>query len=318
MIYSLSFPCFTKVCDDVDSDDDEDDDGSEDAATRLAKCLAFRRFIITKSLLFMSGSSSIVRAGARFGPLEVCNAAAMDEKTASNMRIAASLTLGPLLLVKFSAHSYELEQTSIIAVSPQASNSELSLAQSSMRAFTACVRGMACDAPQHAMSKASRVNALLASAMGKASSAVPSSKDGWNFYRELVDNGDACVGVPDDELRLGKTLFSFLSLAMTSSESSNNNKESNTTTRLCLFSELISNGMHGEAVECCHLISSAAEAFSEPNMKEQLGVVLLRAWELGPAPGGEEDCGERVGVLGVVGLKATIFVPFIAIRPVYH
>ena len=47
------------------------------------------------------------------------------------------------------------------------------------------------------------------------------------------------------------------------------------------------------------MISSAAEAFSKPNMKEQLRVVLLRAWELGHPPGGEENCRQRVEILGL-------------------
>ena len=177
----------TQASNDGDSDgDDDNNDNDEEAATRLTKCLDFRRFVITKSLLLMSGSSFIVRAGSRFCPLEISAAGAVEEKAASTMRIAASLTLGPLLFVEFCAHSYELEQTSVFVGS--GNSGELSLAQLSMRAFTACIRGMSCNAPHHVMSKASQVSALLNSAMGKASSAIPSSKDGWNYYRELVDN----------------------------------------------------------------------------------------------------------------------------------
>ena len=243
----------------------------------------------------MSGSSSIVQAGSRFHPLEICAAANTEEQSASTMRIAASLTLGPLLFVEFCAHSYELEQTSISA----AAAGELSLAQLSMRAFTACIRGMACEASHHKMSSASRVKALLTSATRKASSAIPSSKDGWNYYRKSVENEGAHAGIPDDELQLGEALFPFLSLAVTSTESVKKKNEGSTITRLCLISELLSNGMYGEAMESCHLIFSAAEAFTEPNMKEQLGVTLLRAWEFGPAVGGGEDGNERVGVLGL-------------------
>jgi len=284
-----------KVCDDEDSDDDnDDDDNTEAAAARLTKCLAFRRFIITKSLLLMSGSSHIVKAGARFGPLLLggSTSVAMDDKTASTMRIAASLSLGPLLFVEFCTHCYKLEQTSISKMPTM----ELPLAQLSMRAFTSCVRGMTFDATQHALSKASRVNALLMSATRKASLVIPSSSDGWKFYQDLdneaavVDNG---VSVPSDELILAKTLLPILSLAMVSSSASS---DESTTTHLCLFSECLSNCMHGEAMECCYLISSAAEAFSEPNLKEQLGVMLMRGFEFG------ERVDENNAVIGVLGL----------------
>ena len=101
-----------------DSDDDMDDDNG--ATARLAKCLPFRRYIITKSLLLMSGSTSTVKVGATFCPLPLCNAVesvvtgSMDE--ISTMRIAASLSLGPLLFMEFCTHCYELEHTSIVIV----------------------------------------------------------------------------------------------------------------------------------------------------------------------------------------------------------
>jgi len=290
----------------VDSDFDVGDDGDDDnnnadikTATRLANCLKFRRFIISKSLLLLSGSSSIVRAGARFGALGVC-AVSKLQKTASTMRIVASMSLGPLLFVEFCAHSNVLVDTSIGAslkmtsTSSQSINSnDIALAQLSMRAFTACVRCMACDAPQHLMSTARRVCALLTRATIEASSAIPSSRDGWNHYRNpnlILDTKDS-----NYEVRLGVSLSPFLSLAVSTSSSESNGTP---TTQLCLLSELLSNGMHGEAMECCHFILSAAEAFTEPNTKERLGVLLLRAWELGPSPG-EEDRHKRIGVLGL-------------------
>ena len=253
----------------------------------------------------MSGSSSIVKAGARFGPLgsEGSACGAMDEKSASTIRIAASLSLGPLLFVEFCTHCYELERTSIVVGSnkPKSSShssttSELSLAQLSMRAFTTCVRGMSFHAPHHALSRASRVNALLMSATRRASLAIPPSTDGWKFYQEM-DVGDGCVeGVPRDEIILGKTLLPILSLAISSESSCNGNtNDDSLTTHLCLFSELLSNCMYGEAMECCYLISAAAEAFSEPNLKEQLGVTLLRGFEFGSE-------GTGANVVGVLGL----------------
>ena len=50
--------------------------------------------------------------------------------------------------------------------------------------------------------------------------------------------------------------------------------------------------MYGEAIECGHLISSAAEAFREPNCRERLGVNLLRGFE-----GSGAD--QVIGVLGL-------------------
>jgi hypothetical protein len=283
-----------KMLDDDDSDNDNDNGNDESGATvRLAKCLIFRRYIITKSLLLMSGSSSIVKCGSKFGPLplrksNVLTTSGMDDKSASTMRIAASLSLGPLLFVEFCTHCYELDCTSI-TMSTKAPTSDISLAQLALRAFTCCVRGMTFDAPNHSLSKSSRVNALLSCAIRKTSTAIPCSTDGWNHYRELKSNdlGDSRI-VPADELNLLKSLLPILSLAKTDETAESNNES---TTHICLFSELLLNHMNGEAMECCYMIFSAAEAFDEPNCRQQMGVHLLRAFELGGAG--------QVGVLGL-------------------
>ncbi len=242
----------------------------------------------------MSGSSSIVKVGANVGPLSVGSAVsgAMDEKSASTIRVAASLSLGPLLFAEFCAHCYELEQTSIAVASKSSSTSstaDISLAQLALRAFTCCIRGMTFDAPYHSLSTASRVNVLLMSAMKKASTAVPCSADGWQHYQELNTVDFRCVnGVPRDEIDLLKTLLPILSVAR-DGETTEPNKS---VAHICLYSELFSNGMYGEAMECGHLISSAAEAFREPNCRERLGVLLLRGFE-----GSGAD--QVIGVLGL-------------------
>ena len=268
-----------KVPDDDDSDNDNDNGEDDNGATaRLAKCLIFRRYIITKSLLLMSGSSSIVKGGSKFGPLPLRKStglatSGMDEKSASKMRIAVSLSLGPLIFVEFCTHCYELDRTSI-TMSTKASNSDISLAQLALRVFTCCVRGMTFDAPNHALSKSSRVNALLTGAIRKTSTAIPCSADGWNHHRELNSNElrDTRT-IPGDEVNLLKSLLPILSLAQT--DESNDGS----CTHICLFSELLLNHMYGEAMECCYLISSAAEAFDDPNCRQRMGVHLLRAFE---------------------------------------
>ena len=280
-----------KVPDDDDSDNDNDNGEDDNGATaRLAKCLIFRRYIITKSLLLMSGSSSIVKGGSKFGPLPLRKStglatSGMDEKSASTMRIAVSLSLGPLIFVEFCTHCYELDRTSI-TMSTKALNSDISLAQLALRVFTCCVRGMTFDAPNHALSKSSRVNALLTGAIRKTSTAIPCSADGWNHHRELNSSElrDTRT-IPRDEVNLLKSLLPILSLAQT--DESNDGSS----THICLFSELLLNHMHGEAMECCYLISSAAEAFDDPNCRQRMGVHLLRAFELGGAV--------QAGVLGL-------------------
>lgn len=272
---------------DADSEEDKDDGNDDDnsATTRLSKCLAFRRYIITKALMLMSGSSSIVKAGTRFAPFVLSSGA---ETSTTKMRIAASLLLGPLLFVEFCSHCSDLDQTSIVISKSLSLLSDLSLAQLSLRAFTACVRGMTIDALCHSLSKAARVNALLQSARRKASVVVPSSADGWAFY-ELEPVETHCMeGVPSDEFELAKTLLPILSLAMSSRDGTAPSAEKH----VCLFSELLSNNMYGEATECCYLICSAAEAFKEANCREMLGVNLLRAFERVR----EESC---IGVLGL-------------------
>jgi len=242
----------------------------------------------------MSGSSSIVKVGTNVGPLSVGSAVsgAMDEKSASTIRVAASLSLGPLLFAEFCAHCYELEQTSIAVASKSsstASTADISLAQLALRSFTCCIRGMTFDAPYHSLSTASRVNVLLMSAMKKASTAVPCSADGWQHYQELNTVDMRCVnGVPQDEIDLLKTLLPILSVAR-DGEIVEPNKS---VAHICLYSELFLNGMYGEAIECGHLISSAAEAFREPNCRERLGVNLLRAFESSGAD-------QVIGVLGL-------------------
>jgi hypothetical protein len=276
-----------------DSDDDMDDDNG--ATARLAKCLPFRRYIITKSLLLMSGSSSIVKVGATFCPLPLCNSVedvvtgAMDE--ISTMRIAASLSLGPLLFVEFCTHCYASEHTSIAIASKSSSTSSttnISLAQLSLRAFTCCVRGMAFDAPNHSLSTASRVNALLTSSMKKASTTLPCSAEGWQHYQELNTcdlNSGNCV--PRDEIELLKTLRPILSLPNVTVTG-----KGSSVAHICLFSELLTNHMYGESMECIYLISSAAESLREANCRERLGVHLLRGFEVS---GAEQD----IGVLGL-------------------
>ncbi len=283
------------MCDDVDSDDDDEEDEDEgDASQRLAKCLDFRRFVITKCLLLMSGSSSIVKASARFAPIPLGRSSAsseMDEKTASTMRIVTSLSLGQFLFVEFCAHCYELERTSIVASKKSSSPLNLPLTILSLRAFTSCVRGMTFDAQHHPMSKAQRAFALMNCSVQKAAVAIPPSADGWKHYQQSSANGSPCVGgdINEHELALGRALLPILSLPGTSNSDSS-------TTHLCLFSELLSNSMYGEAKECCYLVSCAAEALSEPNLKEQLGVTLLRGFEL---------CQSEENVVGVLGLDHT-------------
>lgn len=256
---------------------------------RLARSLAFRRFLVTNSLLTMSGSSSIVKAGSSFGPLSLGGhtSCGMDEKTQSTIRIAASLSLGPLLFAEFCAHCYHLDRTSVTC--PRKSSTgvtDLPLAQLSLRAFTSAVRGMTFDAQHHALSKAQRVQCLIMSSIGKASAAVPCSADGFQFYQDF-ENGSPCVdgGVDKCESQLGRGLLPLLSIP-----AENSNDPS--TTRLCLFSELLSNCMYGESMECCYMMYSVSEAFTDPNLKEQLAVSLLRGFEKG---GGDNT----VGVLGL-------------------
>ena len=265
-----------KTCDD-DSDDDEQDE-DKDAATRLASCVDFRRFVITKSLLLMSGSSHVVRVGSRFSSLA-------SHHGNQSAVIPACMTLAPLLLVEFCAASYDLDQTSIQqSSSASQSNCGLSLAQLAMRSFSSCLRLMVFV--QHpSLSKASRVHFLLSSAIAKASSVFGQCKDGWAFYQDL-DNGLPST-YPKDQLQLMKTLSPFISLPLVTESGDK------VVYHHCLFSELLNNGMVGEAHECIQLVSAVAEAFSEPNLKENLGVMLLRAWELG------SDDGEHAGVLNL-------------------
>ncbi len=275
-----------KVSDDADSDQDKDhgNDNDRSANERLSKCLSFRRFIITKSLLLMSGSSSIVKAGSTFAPFSL----ASGDASRSKIHIAASLLLGPLLFVEFCTHCYDLVQTSIES---SKSPSNMSLAQLSLRAFTSCVRGMMIDTGYHPLSRAARVNALLTSSIRKVSIAAPSSVDGWELYKKSESSYQEA---PADDVALSKTLLPILSLATPSSSGLSSQKEK----RICLLSELYSNCLYGEAMECCYLISSVAEAFQEANCMEQQGVLLLRAFELSRHE-------NNIGVLGIDHSDAT-------------
>ena len=231
----------------------------------------------------MSGSSSIVKAGASFAPFSLASG---DALTRSKTRIAASLLLGPLLFAEFCSHCYDLEHTSI-ETSKSSSSSDLSMAQLALRAFTVCIRGMATDTGYHSLSKAARVNALFTSAIRKASLAIPSSADGWEIYKKLAGNTQNHVdGAHSDDVELAKTLRPFVSLAIPSVDPASEVKH------ICLLTELLSNCMFKEAMECCYLISSAAEAFEEANCRERLGVYILRAFEHG-----KQD--DAIGVLGI-------------------
>ncbi|KAL7455815.1 hypothetical protein ACHAWC_007336 [Mediolabrus comicus] len=247
-----------------------DGEESTDVATRLYGCLAFRRFLLTKCMLLTSGSSMVVTPGVRFSSLDEPG---LDEKLVQ-VRLASCFLFGPLLFSDFCSQCYHFDRTS--ASPNHSSKSDLSLAQLSLRAFNFCVRGMNFHAPNHPLSRAKRVGALLSMSMRMASNVAPQSKDGWDFYLALKNDSVKIkdIDVPIDELELKKSLLPFLSF-----RSKFTNSDDEAPARLCLFSELIRNGLHGEALECCQLISAAALAFNEPNMREQLSCAFLRAYE---------------------------------------
>ena len=239
--------------------------------------MTFRRFVITKTLLLLSGRSSVINPGARF-----CS-------TPSNP-IAAYMSLGPLLFAEFCAHCYDCEQTSI---APKNSSSfqasDLSLTQLALRAFSFCVHGMTNGTMNHAMSKAQRVHFLMSNSIMTASRATPSSKDGWDYYKALDSDAARIHGidVSHDELQLQRTLLPFVSYNASPAEGNGDSP-----TRICLFAELLQESMHGECVEFCHLVMAAANAFSEPNIREHLGIMMLRCFE-------HRKGEEVVGVLGL-------------------
>jgi len=234
--------------------DSDDEDNLQSNFSRLIYNMPFRRFIITKSLLLVSGASTVIRAGSRFCSIP------------SNP-IAAYMSLGPLLLAEFCSLCYDLENTSI-ATKNSASQSThyLSLTQLSLRAFSFCVHGLSTSTTNQAMSNAQRVQFMISNAIRIASRAAPSSKDGWDYYQSLNVQGN---NAPQDEIELKKSLTPFVSFKV----------DANAPVRLCLFSELMRSSMYGEAIECCHLIKAAAASFSEPSIKHHLSVMLLRCFE---------------------------------------
>ena len=260
-----------------------DGEESTDAITRLYGCLAFRRFLVTKCMLLTSGSSLIVTPGVQFCSLDESE---LDEKLVT-FRLATCFSMGPLLFSEFCAHCYQLDRTS--AAPNHSLSSDPSLAQLSLRSFIFCVRGMNFHAPNHPMSRAKRVGALISMSMRMAAKVAPASKDGWDFYLALKNDSVKIKGldVPNDALELKKSLLPFMASRSTFKPP----EDDKAPNRLCLFSELLLNQMHGEAIECSQLISAAASAFSEPNMREQLGCALMRAWEMGKT--------RNVGVLGL-------------------
>jgi len=261
-----------------------DGEESTDAATRLYGCLAFRRFLVTKCMLLTSGSCLTVIPGVHFCSLDEPE---LDEKLVT-FRLATCFSMGPLLFSEFCAHCYQLDRTS--AAPNHSLSSDPSLAQLSLRAFNFCVRGMNFHAPNHAMSRAKRVGTLISMSMRMASTVAPASKDGWDFYLALNDDSVKIKGidVPNDALELKKSLLPFISPRSTFKAL----EDDEAPNRLCLFSELLLNVMYGEALECSQLVSAAASAFSEPNMREQLGCAFMRAWEMG------KGC-RNIGVLGI-------------------
>jgi hypothetical protein len=235
----------------------------EDSDHRLSRCMMFRRFLITKSLQLVGRTSYVAKAGSPFSPLQ------------ENAVIASSLSLGPLVFAEFCSHCYHLERTSI---SPDLSAQELSLTQLSLRAFTLCVSGMVSDAG-HSLSKAERVNAILSCATGLVSNIAPASKESWAYYKALEMDESTHTTAPKKELMLKKSLLAFVS-------------DSNPTDhRVCLFKELLLQSMNGEAMECANLVLVAASALTEPNLRENLGAMMLKCYE--------SFDGEHVGVLGI-------------------
>ena len=83
---------------------------------------------------------------------------------------------------------------------------------------------------------------------------------------------------PAEELNLKSSLLGIVSRLSSSN-------------KMCLYEELLSQSMHGEAMECANLILAAAPAFSDPNLREFFGVMMLKCYE--------KRSDESTGVLGV-------------------
>eukprot|EP00956_Cyclotella_meneghiniana_P020185 scaffold35328_cov62-Cyclotella_meneghiniana.AAC.4 len=263
---SLMYAPFSRhQSNDVDSDDESD----EAITKRLASCMMFRRFVITKSILLSSGASVVINAGSVF--TTIGNNTSSTTQRRSQM-LACSLKLGPLLFAEFCSHCYHLDRTSI---SPESSSKEgLSLSQLSIRAFTLCVKGMASPF-NHAMSRARRVVAILNSA---SKFAPPSVKESWEQYTKQSMDESTPNTASQEELDLNKALLPFISHRTSSGH-------------ICLFEELLNQAMHAEAMELANLILSAASAFTNPNLRERLGVIMLQCYE--------KSDGEYTGVLGL-------------------
>ena len=220
--------------------------------------MIFRRFLITKSIQLVGGANSIIKAGSPFCPIH--------ENV--NSFIASSLSLGQLMFAEFCLHCYQLERTSI---SPNRSSQQLPLTQLSMRAFVLCTMGMVNKGPFG-------VSALLKIAFCAASRASPSCKESWGHYSTLNFEDNAHKHAPTEELNLKTSL-----LAIVSRLSSSN--------KMCLYEELLSQSLHGEAMECASLILAAGQAFSNPNLREFFSVMMLKCFE--------KRSDESVGVLGI-------------------
>uniref|UniRef100_A0A7S4RI37 Uncharacterized protein n=1 Tax=Ditylum brightwellii TaxID=49249 RepID=A0A7S4RI37_9STRA len=274
---------------------------------RLVEDFQFRRFLVEKSLHLITGQSAIIRAGHRLDTLllqypnmgfdehDGCTDDEYDAKMMQSHLIAASLQLGPLLFTEFCSCSYNQSHTSLHGSGKASSSCELPLATLALKAFVACIRRIAIDIGQHSLSKAKRVSTLIHFAVHKASSCLPTTKDRWDFFPTSTmtgagekDTHDIKEGVSNEDMELRRVLKAVISPIV---PYQNGDK---VVWRGGLLSELVAHCMDMEATECCDLLESAASVIEDPDIRQQMGVYLLRCWDY---------VGPEVTWTGILGLE---------------
>ena len=240
----------------LDQDDEEIEDQS--VQMRLSASVTFRRFLLEKTESLLKGKCLVLRAGERFD----CDQIIERNDCVGLNYIICSLQLGPICLAEFCSHVHHREFTSLTT------QDDTPLAQVALQAFVYSIQRMTSFVRGHNMSRIQRLTTLLRSSIDTLCSQFPSMKTRIELIRQ--NQGAVCTAhMSEIEQNLTKMILPFIFP----------NKHKHPTVTCCgLLSELVENGLDGEAVLCSKMLVCIMVHLNV-NLRQELGAIILKAFE---------------------------------------
>ena len=258
-----------------------EDDDELSAQSRLSRNILFRRFLIERSLRLIDGTACPIQPGRRFDghSIFLCGEGDGDDmRSMQTNHIASSLQLGPLTFLEFCSHAAEQTRTSLRRSGNATSDLiQLPISQLSLRVFAACVGRMALHIPGHPLTATRRVTILIKQAILTTSDLFPKTKSAWEEHLKGEAGLDELNTYSEEDSDLQRVLLAMCR-PIVHSKVVTTDSISNKVMLGGLMTELIGNGMDGEAAECADFITYAASTAQNPNLRQRFAVYLLRCW----------------------------------------